>query len=268
MTTMRSPTPRRPLAIVTGASSGIGLELAKLAAGDGYDLVIAADTPLDDAVQALEALGAQVSAARVDLSDQEGVDRILALVGDRPVSRLFANAGHGLGSAFLDQRFDAIMHVLNTNVSGTLYLLYRVGCEMRLNRRGRILVTGSIAGYQPGSYQAVYNASKAFIDSFALALRDELKDSGVSVSCLMPGITDTAFFERAGLLDTRIGTAPKMDPAEVARIGYQAMERGEADVIAGWKNKLETALAMFIPAAQLAARHGRAAKPGSAQPGA
>jgi len=268
MTTMRSMTPRRPLAIVTGASSGIGLELAKLAAADGYDLVIAADTPLYDAVQALEALGAQVSAACVDLSDQDGVDRILALVGDRPVARLFANAGHGLGSAFLDQRFDAIMHVLNTNVSGTLYLLYRVGCEMRLNRRGRILVTGSIAGYQPGSYQAVYNASKAFIDSFALALRDELKDSGVSVSCLMPGITDTAFFERAGLLDTRIGTAPKMDPADVARIGYQAMERGEADVIAGWKNKLETALAMFIPAAQLAARHGKAAKPGSAQPGA
>ena len=264
MTTMRSMAPHRPLAIVTGASSGIGLELAKLAARDGYDLVIAADTPLYDAVQALEALGAHVAAACVDLAEQEGVDRILALVGDRPVARLFANAGHGLGDAFLDQRFDAIMHVLNTNVSGTLYLLYRVGCEMRLNQRGRILITGSIAGYQPGSYQAVYNASKAFIDSFALALRDELKHSGVSVSCLMPGITDTAFFERAGLLDTKLGTAPRMDPAEVARIGYQAMERGEADVIAGWKNKLETAIAMLTPGAQLAARHGKAAKPGSA----
>jgi short-subunit dehydrogenase len=266
MTITRTKKSRRHLALVTGASSGIGLELAKLAARNGFDLLVAADTPLDDAVRALETLGANVVAASVDLAEPEGVDRLLDLVGDRPVARLFANAGHGLGQAFLDQRFDAIMHVLNTNVSGTLYLLHRVAGEMRLNRRGRILITGSIAGYQPGSYQAVYNASKAFIDSFALALRDELKGSGVSVSCLMPGITDTAFFERAGLLDTKIGTAPRMDPAEVARIGYAAMAHGEADVIAGWKNKFEAALSMVMPAEHLAARHGKAAKPGSAHP--
>jgi short-subunit dehydrogenase len=264
MTASRTKTSRRPLALVTGASSGIGLELAKLAAEDGYDLLIAADTPLDGAVTALEALGAHVIATEVDLAEPEGVDRLLALVGDRQVVRLFANAGHGLGKAFLDQRFDAIMHVLNTNVSGTLYLLHRVGYEMRLNRRGRILITGSIAGYHPGSYQAVYNASKAFIDSFALALRDECKGTGVTVSCLMPGITDTAFFERAGLLDTKIGTAPRMDPAEVARIGYEAMKHGEADVIAGWKNKLEVAFSSVMPGEHLAARHGKAAKPGSA----
>ena len=265
MTTKRSSTPRRPLALVTGASSGIGLELARLAADDGCDLLIAADRPLDEATSMLEARGAHVVAAQVDLAEPDGVDRLLSLLGDRPVRRLFANAGHGLGQAFLDQPFDAIMHVLNTNVSGTLYLLHRVAAEMRLNRRGRILITGSIAGYQPGSYQAVYNASKAFIDSFALALRDELKGSGVTVSCLMPGITDTAFFERAGLLDTQIGVAPRMHPAEVARIGYDAMMRGEADVIAGWKNKLEVAISCLTPAEHLAARHGKAARPGSAR---
>ena len=264
MTTRRSGISHRPLALVTGASSGIGLELARLAADDGCDLLIAADTRLDEAVELLEARGAHVVATQVDLAEPEGVDRLLGLLGDRPVTRLFANAGHGLGQAFLDQHFDAIMHVLNTNISGTLYLLHRVAAEMRLNRRGRILITGSIAGYQPGSYQAVYNASKAFIDSFALALRDELKGSGVTVSCLMPGVTDTAFFERAGLLDTQIGTAPKMHPAEVARIGYEAMMRGEADVVAGWKNKLQVAISRITPAEQLAARHGKAARPGSA----
>lgn len=257
----------RPLAVVTGASSGIGFELAKRAAENGFDLVVAADTPLDSAVRTFENIGAQVGALHVDLAEREGVDQVLALVGNRPVEALFANAGHGLGHAFLDQPFDEILHVINTNVSGTLYLLHRIAGTMRRAGRGRILITGSIAGYQPGSYQAVYNASKAFIDSFALALRDELKDTGVSVSCLMPGITDTAFFERAGLLDTELAASKKMDPAEVARIGYDAMMDGEADVIAGWKNKVEAALASVTPGERLAAKHGEVAKPGSAHPG-
>ena len=154
----------RPLAVVTGASSGIGFELAKLAAKDGFDLVVAADTPLEAAVDEFEALGAGVASARVDLAEREGVDHLLALVGHRPVDALFANAGHGLGHAFLDQDFGEIMHVLNTNVSGTLYLVHGIGRAMRTAGRGRMLITGSIAGYQPGSYQAVYNASKAFID--------------------------------------------------------------------------------------------------------
>jgi len=254
----------RPLAVVTGASSGIGFELAKLAAENGFDLVVAADTPLDSAVRTFEKMGAQVGALHVDLAEREGVDRVLALVGNRPVEVLFANAGHGLGHAFLDQAFDEILHVINTNVSGTLYLLHRLAGTMRLAGRGRILITGSIAGYQPGSYQAVYNASKAFIDSFALALRDELKDTGVSVSCLMPGITDTAFFARAGMLDTELAASKKMDPADVARIGYDAMMDGEADVIAGWKNKVEAALSNVTPGEHLAAKHGEIARPGSA----
>lgn len=258
-------TTHRPLALVTGASSGIGFELAKLAAQDGHDLVVAADTPLEEAVRELEGLGTHVFAAHVDLSTQEGVEHFLSLAGDRPVDALFANAGHGLGHAFLDQAFDEIMHVVNTNVSGTLYLLHRVGRRMRQRGNGRILVTGSIAGYQPGSYQAVYNASKAFVDSFALALRDELKDTGVTVSCLMPGVTDTEFFERAGLLDTKMAHAKKMDPAVVAKVGYDAMMDGEADVIAGWKNKLEAALSNITPGEHLAAHHGKLAKPGSAQ---
>lgn len=254
----------RPLAVVTGASSGIGFELAKLAAADGHDLLVAADRPLADAVQALQALGAQVSAVETDLATPDGVAQLVQAVGTRPVAALFANAGHGLGHAFLDQEPGAIQHVIDTNISGTVALLQAIGRRMRDAGSGRILITGSIAGFQPGSYQAVYNASKAFIDSFALAIRDELKDTGVTVSCLMPGVTDTDFFERAGLLDTKLGAGKKMDPADVARIGYEAMKDGEADVIAGWKNKLGAAIAAITPGERLAAQHAKVTKPGSA----
>ena len=126
------------------------------------------------------------------------------------------------------------------------------------------MITGSIAGFIPGSFQAVYNGSKAFIDSFAHALRNELKDSGVTVTCLMPGATDTEFFERAGLMDTKIGQSEKDDPVEVAKAGYDAMQKGEGQVITGLKNKLQVAAAHLTPAAVLAAQHRKDTEPGSA----
>lgn len=255
----------RGLAVVTGASSGIGLELARCCAEDGYDLVIAADRPLDDAKRELEPCGVEVAALEIDLATLEGVDRFYALVGDRPVELLLANAGHGLGGAFLDQRFDDIRHVIDTNITGEVALVHRIGRDMRARDHGRILFTGSIAGFMPGTFNAVYNATKAFVDSFALALRDELKDTGISVTCLMPGATDTEFFERAGMLDTKIGQEKKMDPAKVARIGYQAMMKGEADVVAGLKNKLTAAAAHVLPAQVLAGQHRKEAEPGSAK---
>jgi short-subunit dehydrogenase len=254
----------RPLALVTGASSGIGLELAKLAAKDGYDLVLGADTPLEDAEQVLRALGSDVEAVACDLATRQGIEALIAATHERGIDLLFANAGHGLGHAFLDQDFRDIQHVIDTNVTGTLYLLHRVAAQMRENNRGRILVTGSIAGFQPGTYQAVYNGTKAFVDSFALALREELRDTDVSVTCLMPGVTDTNFFERADMLDTKVGAGKKMDPAKVAKIGYDAMMDGEADVIAGWKNKLMVAASDILPGQTTARQHAKMAKPGSA----
>jgi short-subunit dehydrogenase len=254
----------RPLAIATGASSGIGLELARLAAQEGYDLVVAADRPLADTTRTLKALGAAVMPVEADLSTPEGILQLLSAVGDRPVAVLFANAGHGLGGAFLDQVPKEFQHVIDTNVSGTVALLHAVGRRMRAQGTGKILITGSIAGFQPGSYQAVYNGTKAFIDSFALALRDELKETDITVSCLMPGATDTEFFERADMLDTKVGASKKMDPAEVAKIGFDAMKDGEADVVAGWKNKFMVALGNLTPGERLAAQHAKEAKPGSA----
>ena len=256
----------RPLAIVTGASSGIGYHLARCAAENGFDLVIAADQPLDAALLDFRALGAQVDAVQSDLATREGLEALLAAVRGRTVDALLANAGHGLGHGFLDQDFAEVLHVINTNISGTIYLVQKVGQAMRQQGRGRILLTGSIAGFTPGSFQAVYNGSKAFIDSFAAALRNELKDTNITVTCLMPGPTDTEFFARAGMLDTKVATDSKMDPAEVAKIGFKAMMDGEADVVAGLKNKLEVAMAKVTPSQVSAEQHRKIAEPGTATP--
>jgi short-subunit dehydrogenase len=254
----------KPLAVVTGASSGIGYELAKLAAENGFDLVIAADRPeIVEAAQALRQMGAMVDEIRVDLSTQEGVDALIELIADRPVDALMANAGHGLGKGFLDEDFDQARHVVDTNITGTIYLAHRIGRQMRARDRGRILFTGSIAGLMPGTFQAVYNGTKAFVDSFAWALRNELKDTGVTVSCLMPGATDTDFFERAGLEDTKIGQGKKDDPADVAKTGFDAMMKGEGDVVHGFKNKVQAAVAAVTPQSRLAEMHRDMAEPGS-----
>ena len=240
---MASNHPAAPLAVVTGASSGIGRELARLAAEDGHDLVIASDQgPLDEAAAQFRALGASVDAVEADLSTSFGVDKLMSAVGGRPIDLLIANAGHGLGHGFLDKPFTEARHVIDTNITGTLDLLHRAGADMRQRGRGRILITGAVAGLMPGSSQAVYNGTKAFIDSFSFALRAELKDSGVTVTCLMPGATDTHFFERADMLATQAGRGEKADPADVAQEGYAALKKGQDHVVAGWKDKATGAL--------------------------
>jgi len=253
----------RPLAVVTGASSGIGYELAKCAAEHGYDLIVAADTPLEDAVSDFKSLGAQVTSLQVDLATTEGTQKLIDTIGNREVDALMANAGHGLGGAFLQQKLEDILHVINTNITGTVHLIQSVARGMVARARGRILITGSIAGFQPGSFHAVYNGSKAFIDSFSLALRNELKGTEVTVSCLMPGPTDTEFFERADMETTKVANDPKMmmQPDEVAKMGFQAMLKGEADVVAGWRNKLQVAVSKVMPAQATAQMHRKAVEP-------
>ena len=258
-------TAARPLAIVTGASSGIGFELASYCAAGGFDLLIAADEPsIHEAGLLLEKSGTRVDPVQVDLASMAGVDKLYSAIEGRPVAALLANAGRGLGHAFLDQDFSDITHVIDTNVTGTLYLIHKVGRDMRARSQGRILITGSIAGMMPGTFEAVYNGTKALLDSFSFALRAELKDSGVSVTCLMPGATDTEFFERADLMDTKLGTEKKQAASEVAKLGFDAMMRGEGDVITGWSNKLRAAIANFIPNETLAEQHRKVAEPGSA----
>jgi short-subunit dehydrogenase len=251
--------------MISGASTGIGYELAKCCASEGYDLIIAADEPeIHIAADKLREHSITVDAVEADLATEAGVEQLCATAGGRTVDALLANAGRGLGHAFLDQDFHDIRRVIDTNVTGTLYLIHKVGRAMRNRGSGRILITGSIAGLMPGTYQAVYNGTKALLDSFAIALRAELKDSGVTVTCLMPGPTETEFFERAGLLDTKVGVEKKQPAEEVARIGFDAMMRGEADVVAGFKNKLQAALSHIVPDETLAEQHRKMAEPGSA----
>jgi short-subunit dehydrogenase len=262
---MASINPVRPLAVVTGASTGIGRELAQLAAQDGHDLVIAADQgPLEEAATALRAAGARVDTVEADLSTSFGVDKLMLALAGRPVALLIANAGHGLGHGFLDKPFSEAKHVIDTNITGTLDLLHRVGTGMRAANQGRILITGSIAGLMPGSFQAVYNGTKAFIDSFSFALRNELKDTHITVTCLMPGATDTHFFERADMLDTKVGSDEKASPLDVAKEGYDAMKKGQDHVVAGWKNKFSAVMTNVVPDSMLAEQHRKTAEPGSA----
>jgi short-subunit dehydrogenase len=253
------------LAVVTGASTGIGLELARCCAEAGFDLVIAADEPeIETAAASLRGIGVRVDAVQTNLGTIEGVDRLWAATLGRPVDALLANAGRGLGHAFLDQDFRRVRAVIDTNVTGTVYLIHKIGNDMRNRNSGRILITGSIAGFIPGSFQAVYNGSKAFLNSFSFALREELKDTRVTVTCLMPSATETEFFRRADMLDTKVGAAQKDDPATVAKNGFDAMMRGAGDIVSGLHNKLQSAVANVTPAATLAKQHRRKAAPGTA----
>lgn len=253
------------LAIVTGASSGIGLELAKLAAEDGFELILAADTPLVEASRAIQGAAQPIRNVETDLSTFEGVDRLLAGLEGRPVDVLVANAGHGLGRDFLHQDANEWRHVIDTNIVGTVYLIQKVAQGMVARGQGQILITGSIAGHIAGAFQAVYNGTKAFVDSFSDALHNELKDTGVTVTCLKPGATDTEFFERADMEDTMVGQMKKDDPADVAKTGWHAMKKGERSVIHSFKNKLQVAGATILGGGVSAAVHRRQAEPGTDQ---
>jgi uncharacterized protein len=250
-------------AIVTGASSGIGLEIAKLAAADGYDLLVAADTPFVDAAAGLKDLGVEVTQVEADLATKQGVDQLLDAVGGRDIDVLVANAGHGLGGAFLDQSFDDWRHVVDTNITGTLLLIQPILKAMVARGQGKVLITGSIAGHVAGAFHAVYNGSKAFIDSFAAAIGNELKDSGVTITCLKPGATETEFFHRAGMDDTKVGQAKKADPADTAKTGWEAMMKGEHAVVDGMMNKAQVLASGVMSEAMTAEMHRKQAEPGS-----
>jgi uncharacterized protein len=254
------------LAMVTGASTGIGFELATLAARQGYDLVVAANEPLiDAAARDFEQFGVQVTSVETDLATIEGVDRLLNATDGRQIDLLFANAGTGTGRAFLDQEVPVWRHAVDTNITGTLYLLQKVLKQMVARGDGKILVTGSIAGYIPGAFNAVYNATKAFIDNFTEALRNEIKDvEGVTLTTLMPGATDTEFFARADMLDTAVGQSEhKADPAKVARDGWEALMAGKGHIVSGLSNKLQVAGSGIVPQSVLAEMHRSMAEPGS-----
>jgi uncharacterized protein len=223
------------LALVTGASSGIGFELATLFADDGYDLVVAADGDgIDASADKLRSAGVDVQAVQVDLRKPEDVVRLYdtATAGGRSLDAAALNAGSGRAGSFLEGDLDDDLGIIDLNVRSTVHLARLVLADMARRRSGKVLITSSIVAGMPGWNQSMYNASKSFVQSFAEALHDEMRDTGVTVTALMPGPTATNFFRRAGMPDTVIGRMPKDDPARVARQGYDAMMRGDRKVLA------------------------------------
>jgi uncharacterized protein len=258
----------RPLAVVTGASSGIGLELARLFAADGFDLVVAAeDDELETAAHALRTgVGRTVEAVQVDLATPEGVEELAARV-ERPPHALALNAGIGAGGAFVGgTNLRDELRLIDLNVRSTVHLAKLLLPRMVERGAGRVLITSSVASTMPGPFQAVYNASKSFDQSFALALRNELKDTGVTVTSLMPGPTETEFFARADMLDTKLGAADKDDPADVARDGYEAMMAGKDRVVShSLSTRAQGHGSRFLPDFAKAEMHRRQAEPGTAK---
>jgi len=258
-------TETKPLALVTGASSGIGLELAKQFARHGFDLIVnAEDAGLEQAALLLRTEGADVVPVQADLRTPEGIQQLWTrvLAGNRPLDAAALNAGVGRGGAFVDTDWADDLEIMQLNVVSTTALLKLVLVEMTGRNEGRVLVTSSIAATMPGSFQPVYNASKSFLQSLTEAVQEELKDSAVTITSLMPGPTDTDFFSRADMDDTPVGQGSKDDPAQVAEQGFEALMSGERKVVAGSaKTKVQGLANKVLPDALKAKAHRQMAEP-------
>lgn len=259
------------LAVVTGASSGIGYELAKVLADNGFDLVVVAEDERIDETAAqlkLRSGGVRVDPVRVDLSGYDGVESLVSHVRatGRPVDVLAVNAGVGVGGDFVrDTSVDDNLEIVDLNVRSAVHLSHRLLADMVDRKEGKVLFTSSVAATAPGPFHSVYAASKAFLASFAQGIREELRDTGVTVTTLMPGPTDTEFFDRAGMQDTKVAVGDKDDPAQVARQGFEALMKGDDHVVAGsLKNKVQAIAGKVAPDPVKAKMMRTMTEPGSA----
>jgi short-subunit dehydrogenase len=265
-----STTSQQGLAVVTGASSGIGFELSRQFSEHGYDVLICAEevNQLSLAAGRLSVGGANILTCATDLATQEGVNRLYDAIraSEKPVDVLCVNAGVGLGGAFVETDLQRELRMIDLNVRGAVQLTKLVLRDMVARDSGKILFTSSIAATMPDPFEAVYGATKVFLRWFGEALRNELKDTGVVATVLMPGVTDTHFFERADMLDTKAGSSDKKDdPAEVARLAFEALQKNKDKVIPTAKNKVLSAMAGMMPDTAAAQAHRGLSEPGSAK---
>jgi short-subunit dehydrogenase len=257
----------KPLAVVTGASSGIGYELARQFAKNGFDLIITAeDASLEQAGEFLRGLGANVQNVQADLREYNEVERLYAVIqATGPVDALAINAGIGVGGAFIDNSLEREFDIIDLNVRSVVHLAKRVIGDMAVRNEGRVLFTASVVSESPSPYQAVYSGSKAFVLNFAESIRTELKDTNVTITALMPGATDTNFFRRADMEDTKVGQSKKDDPADVARDGFEALMRGDDKVVAhSMMSKAQGVMGKLLPDKMNASVMGKMSEPGSA----
>lgn len=255
----------RCFAVITGASSGIGLELARQCAQHGFDLLICSE---DDQIQTvageLSTAGVRATPVVADLATRQGCDQLVQATraDGRPIDALLLNAGVGVGGAFIDTSLDDEVDMVELNCNHTIRVAKALVPQMVQRGAGRVMMTASIASTTPSPYHAVYGATKAFVMSFAEALRTELADTGVTVTALQPGPTDTAFFARANMQDTPVGRAEKDDPADVARRGFEAMMAGKDSFLAGgMKSKLQGLANEVLPETVKSNQSAKQAKP-------
>lgn len=255
-----------PIAVVTGASSGIGYELAKVFAENGFDLIIAADTArIFTVAQDFREFGQNVvEVLQIDLSSRSGVDELCQAIDkyDDRVEAVAINAGVGVYGKFQDTDIEDEMSMMGLNIIGVVQLSKHIVRKFVQQGRGRILFTSSIAAVMPGPFYAVYAASKAFVQSFAEAIRDELTDTGVTITALQPGATDTNFFDRAHMEESKVYDAKKDDPAKVAQAGFDALMAGKDHVVAGsWMNKIQSGMSKLVTDPMKAAMHKQQVRP-------
>lgn len=265
---MTNTTTQTRVAVVTGASSGIGLELARQCVEHDFDVLVCAEHAAIESIPTLLTGAGAAIALRADLATRDGVEHLVSAIRShrRPVDALLLNAGVGVGGEFIKTDLDEELRLIALNCGHTVHLAKRIIPDMVARGQGRVLITGSVVSTAPNPYQAVYGASKAFVMSFGEAVRYELKDTGVTVTVLQPGATDTDFFVRADLEDTKVGQADKDDPALVARQGFEAMMDGKDSVLGGsLKSKAAGLMNEILPETVKAAQAGKTTKPGSAK---
>ena len=254
----------RPLGLVTGASSGIGEELAREMVQNGFDLIVVAeDEGILDIAAELSDL-ADVRPLRADLATRSGNDMVVDFLQqhDRPLAAAAINAGIGVHGRLIDTELEEHLRVIALNIVSAVHLGRWIAKDMVNRGEGRLLFTSSVASQMPGPFYTTYAASKSFIQSFSLGLREELKDTGVTVTALMPGPTATEFFDRAGMDGTKVAEGPKDDPADVAKAGLAAMMAGDDHVVTGsWRNKVQSAAALVLPDAMAAKVHRSMTEP-------
>ncbi|KGX92409.1 oxidoreductase [Pontibacillus halophilus JSM 076056 = DSM 19796] len=260
-------TTNRPLAMITGASSGLGLEIAKHFAKDNYDIAISGSSDrIFEAAEVIRDFGVEAYPHKADAATYDGVEDFWTFVHNlgRPVDSAVLNVGIGLGGAFRETDLQEELRLISINISGTVHMAKRVVNHMLPNGNGKILIVSSIAATLPTPYETVYGPSKAFAFSFAESLREELRGTGVTVTATLPGATDTNFHDNAGMGDTEIGSSEKNDKELVAKQSYDAMMNGDDQVIGGTQETKQEAMEnKIMPEAVTAANHAKKARPES-----
>ncbi|HEY6979120.1 MAG TPA: SDR family oxidoreductase [Chitinophagaceae bacterium] len=240
-------------ALITGATSGIGYELAKLFAQDGYNLVIVArsEEELNNTAAGFEQQY-EIDVVKIskDLFDPENAFALYDEIISKgiQVDVLVNDAGQGQYGEFVDTDIRRELAIIQLNISSLVVLTKQFLKDMVARGKGKILNLSSIASKTPGPFQSVYHGTKAFVQSFTEAVYNEAKGKGVIVTALLPGATDTDFFNKAEMQDAKIVQEGKLaDPEKVAKDGYEALMKGNDKVVSGFKNKMQVAMSNVMP---------------------